>query len=143
MIITFCGHSTFNKTDEYEHELLEILESTVGDAPAEFFLGGYGNFDSFAYSCCKKYKIKHPKVSLVFVTPYLKIDPTYAALYDSVVYPDIEDKPLKFAITYRNKYMVEKADIVVAFIDHEWGGAYKTYVYAKRKGKRVINLAKK
>ena len=143
MIITFCGHSTFNKTDEYEHELLEILESTVGDAPAEFFLGGYGNFDSFAYSCCKKYKIKHPKVSLVFVTPYLKIDPTYAALYDSVVYPDIEDKPLKFAITYRNKYMVEKADIVVAFIDHEWGGAYKTYVYAKRKWKRVINLAKK
>ena len=143
MTITFCGHSTFNKTDEYEHELLEILENTVGDAPAEFFLGGYGNFDSFAYSCCKKYKGKHPKASLVFVTPYLRIDPTYAALYDSVVYPDIEDKPLKFAITYRNKYMVEKSDIVIAFIDHEWGGAYKTYVYAKRKGKRVINLAKK
>lgn len=143
MTITFCGHSTFNKTDEYELELLKLLELEIGDAHAEFFLGGYGNFDSFAYSCCKKYKSKHPNVSLVFVTPYMNVDPAYAVLFDSLIYPDIENKPLKFAINYRNQYMVEKADIVIAFIDHEWGGAYKTYAYAKRKGKKIINLAEK
>ncbi len=66
----------------------------------------------------------------------------YRRDYDSVVYPGIEDKPPKFAITYRNRYMIDKADLVIAYINHEWGGAYKTYSYAKRKGKRIINLGK-
>jgi hypothetical protein len=38
--------------------------------------------------------------------------------------------------------MIDSADIVIAYIDHAWGGAYKTYSYAKRKKKRIINLGK-
>lgn len=45
-------------------------------------------------------------------------------------------------ITYRNKYMVEMADYVVAYVSHDWGGAYTTYKHAKRKGKEIFNLAK-
>lgn len=37
--------------------------------------------------------------------------------------------------------MVEQADCVVAYIDHEWGGAYTTYQYAIKKGKEILNLA--
>ncbi len=37
--------------------------------------------------------------------------------------------------------MIEIADLVVAYVDHEWGGAYKTLSYAKKKCKRIINLA--
>ena len=63
--------------------------------------------------------------------------------YDSTVYPEIEDKPLKFAISYRNKWMVQKADYVIAFIERSFGGAYQTYKYAKSMGKKIFNIAGK
>ncbi len=147
MIVTFCGHAHFSKTEAYERQVLAFLEEKVGDRLAEMYLGGYGEFDDFAYACCKKYKETHPKLSLVFVTPYLT--PAYRCnhlehqqtRYDAILYPEIEDKPPRFAIIYRNRYMVEKADYVIAYICHDWGGAYTTYRYAKRKGKEIFNLA--
>ncbi len=58
------------------------------------------------------------------------------ARYDDIVYPEIEDKQKKVCNIYRNRYVVEKADFVVACISHDWGGAYKTYKYAKRLKKK-------
>ena len=103
MIVTFCGHSKFFDSYDYENIMLETLESEVGDQYAEFYLGGYGGFDSFSYFCCKKYQSLHPSVKLVFVTPYLNVDPMYEQNYDSIVYPAIEDKPRKFAISYSRR----------------------------------------
>lgn len=147
MIITFCGHAQFSKSEEYEKKILDFLEAKVGEQFADMYLGGYGDFDSFAYDCCKKYKKTHPNISLVFVTPYLTIDYQRNHLqyrkmcYDLIVYPEIEDKPKRYAITYRNKFMVEKADYVVAYVSRDWGGAYAMYKYAKRKSKEIFNLA--
>ena len=62
-------------------------------------------------------------------------------MYDSIIYPEIENKPKRYAITYCNRYMVEKADFVVAYITHDWGGAYKTYKYAKQKKKEILNIS--
>ncbi len=147
MIVTFCGHAHFSKTEEYERKVLAFLEEKVGDQPAEMYLGEYGEFDGFAYDCCQKYKAIHPNISLVFVTPYLTA--TYQCnhleyqktRYDSILYPEIEDKPTKYAIIYRNKYMAEKADYVIAYVRHDWGGAYTTYKHAQKKGKEIFNLA--
>ena len=147
MVVTFFGHSQFYKKQEYECNLLAFLEDTVGDASAEFYFGGYGAFDGFAYECCKKYKRTHPRVSLLFITPYMTLEYQKNHLeyckrnYDGIIYPEIEDKPLKFAISYRNRWMVEMADCVVVYINHNWGGAYKTYRYAKSKRKKIFNLA--
>jgi len=46
--ITFCGHSDFCFSAEYEEILLGILEKEVGDKEADILLGGYGAFDEFA-----------------------------------------------------------------------------------------------
>ena len=148
MVITFFGHAHFFKSEECEKKIIAFLEENVGDSSADMYLGGYGDFDSLAYDCCKKYQKTHPKVSLLFITPYMTVDYQRNYLeyqktrYDGVIYPEIENKPLRFAITYRNKWMVEKADCVVAYIDHECGGAYTAYKYAKRKGKYIFNLGK-
>lgn len=147
MILTFCGHAQFIKTEEYENRILSLLEEIIGFDPAEIYLGGYGGFDNFAYECCRKYKQIHPNISLVFVTPYVTLEYQKNHLddqkrrYDYIIYPEIEDKPKRYAISYRNKYMVEKSDCVIAYVLHKWGGAYSTYTYAKRKGKTVLNIA--
>ncbi|MBQ8689253.1 MAG: hypothetical protein IJ515_02700 [Clostridia bacterium] len=147
MVVTFCGHAHFSESEECEQRILAFLAEKVGDRPADMYLGGYGAFDGFAYECCKKYKQTHPKVSLVFVTPYLTVEYQKNHLdyqktrYDAIIYPEIESKPKRYAIAYRNKYMVEKADYVIAYVTHDCGGAYTTYKYAKRKGKAILNLA--
>lgn len=147
MIITFCGHSDFVSTKEYERRFLAVLEDNIGDGAADLYLGGYGVFDSFSYACCKKYQKVNPKVSLIFVTPYItdvyqkKHLGAQENLYDAILYPPIEEKPPKFALVYRNRYMAEKADLMIAYVNRTWGGAYQMYRYAKQKGKPVFNLA--
>ena len=32
------------------------------------------------------------------------------------------------------------AELVIAYVNFKQGGAYKTLMYAKRKGKKIINL---
>ena len=49
MVVTFCGHAQFSKSEEYEQQILAFLEEKVGDQPADMYLGGYGSFDSFAW----------------------------------------------------------------------------------------------
>jgi uncharacterized phage-like protein YoqJ len=142
MIVTFCGHAQFSKSKEHEQKILAFLEKNIGDEPADMYLGGYGDFDNFAYSCCKKYKETHGKISLVFVTPYLNsCMRCQKSMYDLILYPAIEDRPMRYAISYRNKYMIEKADFVVAYVSHAWGGAYAMFKQAKRKCKVIFNLA--
>ena len=65
------------------------------------------------------------------------------SLYDEILYPHLEEKPLRFAISYRNRWMAEKADCIITYVTHEWGGAYKTYEYAKRMQKQIFNIAQK
>jgi len=46
-------------------------------------------------------------------------------LYDDTTYPPLEDVPKKYAISRRNEWMVDQADVVVAYVTHGWGGDRK------------------
>lgn len=149
MIITFFGHSSFNSGIEYRERLRVLIDEISHTATeVEFLLGEYGGFDSFAYSVAREYKDKNKSARLTFVTPY--IDTVYLKLsdagkcgrFDSVVYPEIENVPKRFAIFYRNKWMVDVADAVIVFVKHNYGGVYQAYKYAVSKNKRVYNIVK-
>jgi len=143
MTVTFCGHSDFVPSTAMEARLLSVLESQIGDSPAELLLGGYGNFDRFALRCGKIFQQTHPLVSLIYVTPYMVTErqTSVGAEYDGIVSPPLENVPPRYAILHRNRYMVERADLVIACITRSRGGAYQTYLHARRKGKTMINLA--
>lgn len=146
MIITFCGHSDFRGSKEYEEKILKLLERNAGNTFAKMYLGGHGGFDSFAYDCCRKYKETHPNVALLYITPYMTVEyqrnhlEEYKKKYDGIIYPEIEKTPLRYAILARNKWMAEKADCVICAVTHSFGGAYKTYQHAKRRGKPIFNI---
>lgn len=146
MVIAFCGHSDYIENIQDEVEILNILESEAGDSPCELLLGGYGNFDAFAYRCAKKFRQKHSFSKLILVTPYLDMgEGLRKTIYameelDSVLYPELENVPPRYAISHRNRWMVEQADIVISFVSHQYGGAYTTYLHAKRNGKKIYNL---
>ncbi len=137
MIVTFCGHRDFVPSTAMEARLLSVLESQIGDLPAELFLGGYGNFDRFALRCGRIFQQTHPLISLIYVTPYMITErqASVGAGYDGIVYPPFENVPLRYAILHRNRYMVERADLVIAYITRSRGGAYQTYLHARKKRK--------
>ena len=57
------------------------------------------------------------------------------------------DNPLKMEELpeeqIRNREMVDRADLVICYIEHKEGGAYKTVQYALMMGKTVTNLTTK
>ena len=146
MTVAFCGHSEYTPSNADEKKILALLEKLIGDRDAEILLGGYGFFDEFARKCSKKYQETRPNAKLIFVTPYVTLDyqknhlDYVKNLYDGIACPELEKVPLKFAISYRNKWMVEQADYVIAYITHTWGGAYQTYKHAQRKKKPLFNI---
>lgn len=137
MIVTFCGHSQIPQSEEVEKWLYAITQNLIEQGATTFYLGGYGEFDSLAASVLRTQKKRYPQIELVLVLAYLNTGRNTSD-YDSTVYPPLETVPRRFAISHRNRWMVESADIVVAYVLHDWGGAATTLRYAKQKKKPVI-----
>ena len=147
MIITFVGHGTLHIDENLSDKIVAtIRENILGEENITFYCGGYGDFDNHCASICRKLK-KEIFCEVVFVTPY--ITPSQqekmkylinTKLYDSTIYPPIENVPLRFAISKRNEWMMINADIIIAFVNRDYGGAYKSLQVAKRKKKKIINI---
>lgn len=147
IVIAFIGHRDCQPSKEHEITLFDYL-STFGNKQVDFYLGGYGDFDSFAHRCAKEYKKTHRSARLVFVTPHIGKWPDRRREYlqdeyDEILYPPLEGVPYRFAISQRNCYMMDMADVVIAYVAVDFGGAYQALQYAKAHGKAVINLAGK
>lgn len=139
MTVTFCGHSQVANANAVAAALADIIEKLIDEGADEFLLGGYGEFDTMAAIAVRNAKKNHSGIHSTLVIPY--IDRDYEpALYDNSMYPSLETVPRRFAISKRNEWMVSNSDVVVACIQHSWGGAATTLKYAERKKKRIISI---
>ena len=110
------------------------------------YTGGYGAFDRFAARCVKEAQKTAKNLRNCLVVPHLTVAMQRELkerddFFDEVIYPALENVPPKYAILRRNEWMAERADLVIGYITHNFGGAAKTWQYAKRKGIPLINLA--
>ena len=139
MLVTFCGHKDIADQSTVRVAVDEVLRGLIAEGADYFLLGGYGGFDLLAARAVLDLKQQHPEIHSTLVIPYLNRE--YSTdLYDDTTYPPLEDVPMKFAISRRNEWMVDQADVVVAYVTHGWGGAAATLKYAERKNKRIINV---
>ena len=137
MNVTFCGHAQVARAEEVRPWLCTVTQRLIEQGAATFYLGGYGAFDRLAAAVLREQKKRYPQIELVLVLAYFDAGRD-ASGYDSTVYPPLETVPRRFAISHRNRWMVEASDVVVAYVLHEQGGAAATLRYAKRKKKRVL-----
>ena len=134
---TFFGHRECYGLDR--QALLQEIEELVTKGVDTFYVGNHGQFDSAVYSCLKQLRKEHPHIHVCVVLAYL---PTEISEYDDMtdtMYPEIECHP-KFAIERRNRWMIDRNDFLLCYINHTWGGAYKFARLAKQRGKTVINI---
>ena len=137
MIVTFCGHRDVPQQEEVQLWLIDCVEKLRQEGATDFYLGGYGAYDRMAAGVVWKMKERYPQIRSTLVMPYLDWTPDISQ-YDVTIYPPLELVPRRFAISRRNRWLMDRADIVVAYVTHDWGGAAATLAYARRKKKRII-----
>lgn len=146
MIVTFCGHRDFVETAEAENQLTMFLEKYAREnVRLVCYNGGYGNFDYFAAKCVQRMQEQYSNIRNCLVLPYIdqpfleRIE-IFKNHFDETIYPLLESVPRKYAIIRRNEWMVDSADIVIAYVTYSWGGAARTLEYARRKKKNIIKI---
>ena len=138
MICTFFGHA-----DAPEHiraALFDAIVRLVEGGVTTFYVGNHGNFDRMAATELHRAQAQFPHVVCICVLAYF---PTQKASVLETVFPEeVATAPKRFAICYRNRYMIQRSDFVIAYVKRKTGGAAKCVAEAKRRGCCIVNLSK-
>ena len=140
MTVTFFGHKDTPK--EIEPTLRTTLVDLIENHGAtEFYVGNNGNFDTMVRRQLENLSQTYP-ITYSVVLAYLPTKKSEYDDYTNTILPEgIETVPKRFAISYRNKWMVDQADIVVTYVTHSFGGATQFKDMAERHGNTVIELS--
>lgn len=140
---TFFGHRDIPEQTEpiLRSALINLIENKNVNM---FYVGNHGNFDYMVRKNLKLLKLDYPHINYAVVFAYMPCEKNEWDYkdYSDTIYPDeLENTLPKYAITKRNRWMIDKSDYVVTYITHPWGGAAQFKELAEKKGKPIINLA--
>lgn len=138
--VVFIGH---NECYGLSYEKLEkVVTECINDGVVNFYSGGQGGFDRTCAGMINRLKKQYAHIKNILVIPYLTFNIFDKEIFDEIIYPEsFENYYFKAAIIKRNKYMVEKSQTAICYINKNFGGAIKTYEYAVQKNLKIINLA--
>ena len=140
MVCTFFGHKDTPKEIEptLRSTLIDLIENKNATV---FYVGNNGNFDTMVRHQLENLSQTYP-ITYSVVLAYL---PTEKNKYDDLshsIYPEgLETVPKRFAISWRNKWMIQQSDVVVTYVTRTYGGAAQFKELAERQGKTVIELS--
>ena len=137
----FCGHADAPK--ELYVPLRNSIEQLICQQDArEFYVGSQGAFDHMALRALRETKEKYPFIRYAVVLAYLPGKSVPQDPADPTIFPEgLEQVPPRFAISRRNRWMVDNCRWMVAYVTRGFGGAVKTLALARKKGVTVIELA--
>lgn len=144
-VCTFFGHR--DAPSEIQPFLISALEDIINvEKVTTFYVGNEGNFDRLSLASLLLLKKKYPDIKFTVVLAYLPkhTDAMHNdTFYANTILPEeVSSSPPKFKISKRNIWMINKSKYVITYVSYNTGGAAKYAEMAKKKGCRVINLAK-
>ena len=144
--IAFIGHRQILGQPHLEDRLECIIkEKLYSEEYVELFVGRNGDFDILVASAAKRAQRAYgtSNSALILLQPYpCKNDLYYEKFYDEIQYPVCKGTHPKAAITKRNCWMIDRADLLVAYVERgRVGGAWTALRYAEKIGVKVKNLA--
>ena len=148
--VAFFGHRYVDRLLDAEDKLERVLHQLLEEKSyVDFLVGRDGDFDQAVSStiCRLKRNFRDDNSAHIWVLPYptaeyLENQKCYEEYYDEIeICGEAAKAHFKAAYQIRNRYMVDRADLIICYIEHESGGAYQTIKYAEKQGKKIINLA--
>ena len=140
---TFFGHHDCPSSiqSKLRDTLINLIEN---HAITIFYVGRQGSFDAIVRSVLRELTPQYPHIDYAVVLERLPSSHNKSDLYDytDTILPDgIETVHPRFAVSWRNNWMLRQSDYVITYITHSWGGAAQYAEKAKRQRKTVVNLA--
>ena len=136
---TFFGHRDCPET------IRTKLRSTLKDLIAEhnvdmFYVGNQGRFDALVRAELCELQEEYPHIRYAVVLAYMPQKGSKDC-YDTMLPEGIESVHPRYAISWRNNWMLQQSDYVVAYVAHSWGGAAQFLKAAEKKGIHITNLS--
>ena len=137
---TFFGHSDCPET--IRHNLQAVLSDLIVNQNIEmFYVGNQGQFDAIVRNVLRVLKMDYPSINYAVVLAYMPGKKSeYEDHSDTMLPEGIEMVHPRYAISWRNNWMLRQSEYVVTYITRTWGGAAQYTAKAKRLKKNVINL---
>ena len=148
--VALFGHRYIDDPFKVEERLEEYIHKLLAEHEyVDFLVGRNGDFDRYASSTVlrvrKRYRDDNSSLVLVLPYPmaeYLNNEESFHDYYTDVEISHAASKAHpKSAIQIRNREMVDRADLILCYIEHKEGGAWQTVQYAIKQEKTIINLA--
>ena len=148
--VAFFGHRYIDNPLKVEELLEEQIRKLINEKEyVDFVVGRNGEFDQCVSSTVLRVRknVRDDNSALVLVLPYATAEYLNNGEYFHDYYTDVEisyeasKSHPKSAIQIRNREMVDRADLIICYVEHNEGGAWQTVKFAIKQGKNVINLA--
>ena len=148
--VAFFGHRYVDNIIKVEDLLEEQIRKLIDEHEyVDFLVGRNGDFDQCVSSSVLRVRknYRDDNSSLILILPYPTSEYINNEQYFEEYYNEIEISSAaakahpKSAFQMRNREMVDRADLVICYIENKEGGAWQTIKYAKEKEKNIINLA--
>lgn len=136
---TFFGH---RDCPEGVRPLLRAtVEALILEEGVEvFYVGDQGRFDAMVLGVLRELAVQYPHIRYGVVLAYPP-GPGKAVPPESMLPEGMEAVPPRFAIPRRNRWMLARAEYVVTYVTHSWGGAARYAEMARRQGKAILPLS--
>lgn len=137
---TFFGHR--NCPDSIKSKLREVLIDLIIQQDVNmFYVGNHGRFDAIVRGVLQELKKEYSQIDYTVVLAYMPCKQNENEDTSDTMLPEgIEYVHPRYAISWRDNWMLQQSDYVVTYITHSWGGAAKFADKARKQGKRVFNI---
>ncbi len=139
---TFFGHR--DCPDTIKPRLREVLVDLIENHSVDmFYVGNQGRFDAIVRGVLRDLQHEDPQINYAVVLAYMPGKQTEYDDYSDTMLPEgLESVHPRYAISWRNNWMLKQSDYVVAYITHSWGGAARYVEKAHTQEKFVVNITK-
>ena len=134
---TFFGHRDCPETikPKIRAAVIDLIEN---HGVTMFYVGNQGNFDHMVRSVLKEVTTAYPEAGYAVALAYMPSTTKVDDFSDTMLPDGIEKVPKRFAIHWRNKWMIDRAGYVVTYVVRPYGGAAKVLALVKQKGDMVV-----
>ena len=147
--VSLFGHRHISNPDKIRRQLTKLVEKLIREKKyVQFLVGHDGQFDEIAGEVisqairCSDY---HTAL-LIMVLPYHRNElrnSEYLRQYNQIeICPASSEVHVQDAFLIRNMQMIDRSDMIICCMEHEYGGTFRAVYYAGAKGRNVIQLEK-
>ena len=136
---SFFGHR--DCPESIKPKLREVVIDLIENHNVDmFYVGRQGAFDAIVRTVLKEMVLEYSHIQYAVVLERMSAKPDTLNYSDTMLPEGIETVHPRFAISWRNRWMLQKSDYVVTYITRSWGGATRFAEMAERQKRIVISL---